>query len=166
MYLYSRVCVALRRFLLSMPEHSASLSGIPHHGLCLSGTCPDGLLRLEGWSPKAVNELELSILSPLVTRLRRRLPYEWDSLKYQTQFGPYCSDFPYYPAALDFKKPAQEAVHSLSRQQKRLLVDSWRSHPRPVSLTSEQAILDRWALVLVDRLVQRARAAGARTSSW
>ena len=109
---------------------------------------------------------ELAILGPIATRLRKADRESWWSLKHQTQFGPQFPEFPYHPAAFDFEGPAQDAIHGLSRQARARLVGLWRSQSRLVSVTPEEAILDRYAAVLVDYLVQLARSAGARTLKW
>src|SRR6266576_3068275 len=100
---------------------------------------------------------ELAILGPIATRLREADRESWWSLKYQTQFGPNFQEFPYHPAAIDFEEPAQEAIHGLPKKKKAGLVALWRSHSRLVSVTPEEAILDRYAAVLVDYIVQLAR---------
>ena len=109
---------------------------------------------------------ELAILGPIATRLREADRESWCSLKYQTQFGPIFQEFPYHPAAIDFEEPAQEAIHGLPKEKKADLVMFWRSQSRLVTVTPEEAILDRYGVMLVDYVVQLARSAGSRTIRW
>jgi hypothetical protein len=39
-------------------------------------------------------------------------PEWWKELKYQTQYGPEYTDFPYFPAALEFDALARNAINS------------------------------------------------------
>jgi hypothetical protein len=110
---------------------------------------------------------ERRILYPLARQLRLDDPEGWSSLKYETQYGPEFSSFPYYPAAVEFHKPAQEAVAALSSDEKSILLAQWRSKPRyPYDFTDDQRILRQYEVILVDLLVTRARQAGARTSEF
>lgn len=65
---------------------------------------------------------------------------------------------------MELEYAAREEVHSLPRAEKSLLVRDWRSCHRVISITPEEAILDRYGLVVLDILIQRARTAGSRTS--
>lgn len=109
---------------------------------------------------------ERRILGPLIPSLRIADPNGWWSLKYQTQFGPEFGDFPYYPAALEFERPAQQAIGALDAKEKTALVKSWQSRPRLLHPESDDAILQQYAVILLDALVQTARRAGARTTEW
>lgn len=109
---------------------------------------------------------ELRILSPIASELRLAHPHDWWSLKYQTQFGPEFDDWPHFVAALEFVRPAEEAVHGLPRSAKSLLVAEWRSKPRDRSVTPIEAVLDGYASMIIEVLVKRAITAGERTDSW
>lgn len=87
-------------------------------------------------------------------------------LKYETQHGPRSSQFPYYPAALEYEPIAKEAVLSLPPEVKRGLVLQWRSRFRLIDLTQEEAILSGYATVIVDEIIRRAELAGSRTIHW
>ena len=87
----------------------------------------------------------------------------WDSLKYQTEHGPEAADFPYYPAALDFAHAAKKAVQELSVEDKQDLIAEWRRVPRLIDRSSEDSILAGYAVAVLDQIVERARAAAART---
>lgn len=110
---------------------------------------------------------ERRILSPLVRQLRLDYPDEWSSLKYETQNGPEFGEFPYYPAALEFQEPAQQAIADLDSADASVLLAQWQSKPRyPYDFTDDQRILRQYEVILVDLLVKRARQAGARTSEF
>jgi hypothetical protein len=110
-----------------------------------------------------MTQQERQILGPLARRLREANPRAWSSLKHETQFGPEFSEFPYYPAALELQEPAQQMIGTLNPGEKALLLESWRSTRRLLHLQRDEEILNQYAVVLVDLLVQRARQAGART---
>ena len=110
---------------------------------------------------------ERRILSPLARQLRLDYPEDWSSLKYETQYGPEFGEFPYYPAALEFQKPAERAIADLNTTEKSALLAQWRSKPRyPYDFTDDQRILRQYQIILVDLLVTRARQAGARTNEF
>jgi hypothetical protein len=46
------------------------------------------------------------------------------------------------------------------------LVAEWKRFPRDVNLASDDEILARYAVVVLDEVVARARAAAARTVNW
>ena len=89
----------------------------------------------------------------------------WRSLKYQTQHGPEATDFPFYPAALEFANAAKEVL-AVSPQDQRDLVAEWKRTPRFVDLSTHDEILARYATVVLDQVVDRARVAAARTENW
>jgi hypothetical protein len=109
---------------------------------------------------------ELAILGPVASHLCKQTQAECNSLRYETQFGSCFAEFPYHPAAIDLESYAKDAIHSLPREQKNQLVACWRRSARLISITPPEAIIDRYAVMLIDILVRRARAAGARTSNW
>lgn len=109
---------------------------------------------------------ERRILSPLASNLRREYSEVWWELKCQTQYGPEFPEFPYFPAALEFSGPAQEAIAGLNARKKTSLLEAWRSKPRyPCDFgDDDQRILKQYAVILVDLVVKRAKQAGCR--SW
>ena len=110
---------------------------------------------------------ERKILSPLARSLRIEYDGLWSDLKYETQHGPEFAQFPYFPAALEFQRPAEDAIASLDDGDKNTLVAAWRSRPRyPYDLTDDARILKQYAVILVDVIVTRARQAGARTAEF
>lgn len=115
---------------------------------------------------QAMTRSEWRILGPLATRLHNELPRIWRSLVYQTQFGPEFPSFPYFPAAIELERPAQELVHGIPPAQKATLLKEWVSQHRLISITPAEAILDRYSAAVVDVLISRAKTAGNRTSSF
>lgn len=65
---------------------------------------------------------------------------------------------------MELEGAAREAVHSLNRKQRSVLIEQWRLQTRLISITPAEAILDRYGLFVLDILINRARSAGARTS--
>lgn len=107
---------------------------------------------------------ERRILSPLASSLRTEDPGSWSDLKYETQNGPYFGQFPYHPAALEFKDAAHHAIDQLPDGDKVALLAAWRSTSRyPYNFTDDHQILRQYEVILVDLIVKRARQAGART---
>jgi hypothetical protein len=107
---------------------------------------------------------ERQILNPLAIGLRKKYEGLWWDLKYETQWGPEFTEFPYFPSAMEFERPAQRAIESLDPAQKAALVEAWRSRDRhPYDFTDEERILKQYAVILVDLIVKRARQAGPRT---
>jgi hypothetical protein len=87
----------------------------------------------------------------------------WDLLKHQINNGPEAMDFPYYPAALDFAAAAKSAVQALSEKDKQDLIAEWKRLPRLVDRSDDDSILAGYAVVVLDQIVERARAAAGRT---
>ena len=106
---------------------------------------------------------ETSIIGPLLRQVRILSPEWWSELKYQTQYGPEFTDFPYYPAALEFKALARHAIIHLDDNKKEVLVQQWRSRHRMIKLKSEQEILDQYATILLDYIVETAKWAASRS---
>jgi hypothetical protein len=87
----------------------------------------------------------------------------WWELKRQIYDGGYQ---PHYPAQDDFDGPAQRAIANLPDETKVALIAEWRSDvPARAGLT-EPAILAAYARVIVEEVVERARAAAYKTESW
>jgi hypothetical protein len=107
---------------------------------------------------------EQRILSRLARALRLNCSEAWSDLRHQTQHGPECAEFPYYPAAVEFQPAARDAIAGLCDSDKRVLLAEWRSMPRhPYTFTEDGRILIQYGLVLLDLIVRRARMAGRRT---
>src|SRR5579872_4931434 len=113
---------------------------------------------------ETVTRKELQIIGPCAQRLRWSFPGLWSDLKYQTQFGPEFGEYPYFPAAMNLQEAAQDLINGLDPDQKAALINFWRSIPRLIQIDSEEDILRRYAAVLIDELVCRARRAGRRSS--
>ena len=106
---------------------------------------------------------EKKILGSLLHEIRSLYPEVWHELKYQTQYGPEFSDFPYFPAALELESSAQTAIRGLTSQDKEVLVENWNSKPRLIELKSPDEILDRYGTILLDYIISIAKSAGAKT---
>lgn len=106
---------------------------------------------------------ETSILGPLLRRVRILSPEWWVELKYQTQYGPEFVDFPYYPAAMEFKVSACNAINQLDDDKKEILIQQWRSRNRMIKLESEQEIVDQYGSVLLDYIIETAKWAASRS---
>jgi hypothetical protein len=107
---------------------------------------------------------ERALLSGPIHRAIDRNRHAWDSLKFQTEHGPETTDFPYYPAALDFVEAAKEAVQALSAQEKQDLIAEWKRVPRLVDRSSEDSILAGYAVVVLDQIVEKAKTEATRTT--
>ena len=90
----------------------------------------------------------------------------WSSLKYQIEHGLEAMDFPYYPAALEFTDAARAVIRALTEEEKGDLIAEWRRVPRDAEPMSDVEILSRYAAVILDEVVTRARMAAARTVNW
>ena len=106
---------------------------------------------------------EREILSGPIRSAIEGNPNSWASLKHQTTHGPESEGFPYYPAALDFAEAAKEAIQCLSAEDKQDLIAEWHRIPRLVDRSSDEGILAGYAVVVLDQVVERAKAAAART---
>ena len=107
---------------------------------------------------------ETRIIAPLLKQVRMAAPSWWDDLKYQTQYGPEFVEFPYFPAALQLRALAIDAVGRLNPSKKILLVAQWRSRPRLLKLDSEEEIINQYGCVLLDYIVETARWAALRSN--
>ena len=106
---------------------------------------------------------ETRILSPLLRHVRMLAQEWWKELKYQTQYGPEYTDFPYFPAALEFDALARNAIMHLDDDRKNILVQQWQSRHRIIKLESKQEILEQYGSMLLGYMVETATWAGARS---
>lgn len=109
-----------------------------------------------------MTRVEYRLLGRLASQVKARNEAIWHRLKYETQFGPESWDFPYYPAALELSATTIEIVYSLSQEEKEVLLHEWQTQTwRDISGPTE-AILDRFGVMVLDLIINRARAAGRR----
>src|SRR5438067_2306109 len=99
------------------------------------------------------------IVERLATLVRQGDVNAWHSLKYQTQFGPEFAEFPYYPAALELSKAAEDAIAACGPAEKTVLIADSLASSNARS-DSEGTILNRYSAVILDALISRARSAG------
>jgi len=67
---------------------------------------------------------------------------------------------------MELAPAAATTVQRLSVDQKQALIEEWKRVPRLVALSNEEAIIERYAMVVLGVVISRARTAGARTSNW
>lgn len=72
----------------------------------------------------------------------------------------------YYPVQSDFDFPAQRAVERLPDETKALLINEWKSASPPRAQHSDSKILEAYARIIVEEVVERARLAAYRTINW
>jgi hypothetical protein len=87
----------------------------------------------------------------------------WHDLKYETQHEGIQQYFPYYINAVGLWDIAEEEIGQLPAAAKTELIKQWHSRPRVIDLTSNEKILARYAMIVLDEVVKRACAAGRRT---
>jgi hypothetical protein len=109
---------------------------------------------------------EREILREPIRNIVRANKYLWHDLKYETQYGPEFIHFTYYPSGVELWDIAKDEIAQLSDGAKIELLQQWHSSPRVIRLTSDEEILDRYATVVLDEVVKRARTAGNRTINW
>ena len=110
-----------------------------------------------------MTKAELNILRGCISEIIRSHRGAWEGLKREI------FDYGYqiwYPSQGDFKDPAIRAVSSLSNDAKEKLIKEWKRMPRLIERKTEDEILNQYALVVVERVVDRARAAQNRTVNW
>ena len=110
-----------------------------------------------------MTRIEIKIIGPLLKRIRKSNLEVWNDLKYQTQFGPDFSEFPYYPAALELEPFVRKIIMRLPDKNKRSLIAEWHSKSRLISLNTEEEILQQYGTIFLDYIVETARWAGLRT---
>lgn len=87
----------------------------------------------------------------------------WWELKRQIFDGGYQS---HYPAQGDFDRPAKHAIEQLPAETKAALIAEWRNNVPARAELGESAILAAYARVIVEEVVERARAAAYKIESW
>jgi hypothetical protein len=106
---------------------------------------------------------EKRILRPAINAVAHHNKDLWWELKREI-FD--CGFQSYVPRQSDFDLPAKRVVAGLSDVVKASLFDEWRNAmPSRPKWTDEQ-ILDYYALLIVEEIVERARVAAYSTSNW
>lgn len=111
-----------------------------------------------------MNKEELRLLKSCVNNVVKSNKVAWDELKLQIHSYGYQ---PYYDAQSWFGDDAKREVLALSEGDKRMLISEWKKDTtRVIKLESDKEILNQYALVVVEKIVERARSAASRTLSW
>ncbi|HAZ11078.1 MAG TPA: hypothetical protein DCY56_08290 [Candidatus Omnitrophica bacterium] len=101
-------------------------------------------------------KIEIAILRDTIKDLIKSNKSIWNELKREIfDYGYqewYCSEG-------DFKNPTIKAVFSLSREAKEKLINEWKRIPRLIERKTEDEILKLYSLIVVERIVDRARVA-------
>ncbi len=103
---------------------------------------------------------ELEILKDVITKVANSNSQVWKSLKWEIWDTGNQS---YYHWQIEFLDQAKKEIGALSQKDKNLLIEEWYSSPRILELADDTAILDRYALMVTDKIVGRARGAAYRT---
>jgi len=106
---------------------------------------------------------ELAILGNSIKKLIKSNRSAWIDLKKEIEDYGYQS---YYCSQDYFKQAAIKEVFSLSKEAKEKLIKEWKRSYRLIKLNTDDEILNQYALIVIDKIVSRARAAGARTVNW
>jgi hypothetical protein len=67
---------------------------------------------------------------------------------------------------LDYATAARAAVDALSATERQELLAEWKRYPRLLDASTDDEVLARYATVVLDEIVERARIAAARTMNW
>lgn len=110
-----------------------------------------------------MTKTEIGILGSSIKNLIKSNRKAWVNLKREIQDFGYQ---PYYSSQDSFKQTAIREVFSLTTEVKERLIKEWKKHYRLIELNTDEQILNQYALIVVDRIVSRARASGTRTIYW
>ena len=110
-----------------------------------------------------MNRVEKRLLRSAINAVAHFNSNAWWELKHQIFEGGYQSD---YPVQGDFDFRAQRAVEGLPDETKVLLINEWKSALPPRALHSDSKILEAYARIIVEEVVERARLAAYRTINW
>jgi hypothetical protein len=113
-----------------------------------------------------LTQKECEILREPIRNVIRADKSTWHDLKYETQHEGREQYFPYYINAVGLWDIAKEEIGQLPDVAKTELIKQWHSSPRVIRLTSDEEILARYAMVVLDEVVKRAHTAGNRTINW
>ncbi|MDH0350797.1 hypothetical protein [Aeromonas caviae] len=110
-----------------------------------------------------MNRVEKSLLRSAIKAVTHFNSSAWWELKRQIFEGGFQR---YYPVQSDFDFPAQRAVERLPDETKALLINEWKSASPPRAQHSDSKILEAYARIIVEEVVERARLAAYRTINW
>jgi hypothetical protein len=109
---------------------------------------------------------EREILREPIRNVIRADKSTWHDLKYETQHKGRDQYFPYYINAVGLWDIAKDEIGQLPDAAKTELIKQWHGRHRVINLTSDEKILDRYAMIVLDEVVKRACTAGRRTIHW
>lgn len=98
-----------------------------------------------------------------IKRVIKQNKITWEELKLQIHSFGYQS---YYPAQEWLKESAVREVLALSNSKKEMLLAEWKKIPRLLKRDTDAEILNQYALAVVEKVVEYASGAVARTSNW
>lgn len=110
-----------------------------------------------------MNRNERLLLRSAINAVARHNRNAWWELKRQIYEGGY---EPYYPVQGDFDEPAERAVAGLPPETKAALIAQWRSAVPARDPCTDSEVLTAYARVVVEAVVERARAAAYKTENW
>ena len=110
-----------------------------------------------------MNRHERALLRETINAVARHHPNAWWELKWQIYDGGFRS---YYPAQGEFNPAASRAVNALPDDRKQALIQAWNSSNPPRESLPDVQILERYKILIVEVIVERARVAGNRTIHW
>jgi len=111
----------------------------------------------------SMNRNEKRILRNAIKAVAQHNPNAWWELKSQIFNHGY--QF-YYPVQGDFDRPAERVIACLSEAEKEELINEWRTAMPQRTDFSDSEILSKYARLIVEEVVERARAAAYRTINW
>ncbi|MBU1086176.1 MAG: hypothetical protein KKD05_01510 [Candidatus Omnitrophica bacterium] len=103
---------------------------------------------------------ELNILKEVINKVAKSNPEAWQSLKWEIWDT---GDQSYYHWQMEFLNQANKEINALSVREKDLLKKEWYSLHRILKFNKEEDILERYALMVTDKIAGRARGAAYRT---
>jgi hypothetical protein len=113
---------------------------------------------MAGWTKS-----ELRILRPVMNAVARHDKQMWQTLKYETDSGPFFGTFPYHPAAMEMWAKAIRLIEALPATDKQELTRLWRTVRPHLPVGGDSAILQRYSMGVVEAVVERACGAQKRT---
>jgi len=109
---------------------------------------------------------ELQILRKVINNVARNDKAMWQDLKTETESGPFFGGFPYHPTAINMWAEASRQIALLPEDKKQQLISLWRIIRPHVRVSDDSAILERYSMCVVERIVERARIAQNRTVNY
>lgn len=106
-----------------------------------------------------MTKVEREILSKSISNLSKKYKEEWQLLKEQIFDYGYQS---VYPAQDEFTKPIYFLVVNLSDEEKRVLINEWKSKSERIQFETDERYLKQYEAYIMEELVSRASKATCR----